>query len=98
MKSPKLGWVIRPNSVAAAAIWLVVQLLSSSSSSQQQLALPKVAEVASVTGAGEHTLRSIYKDMLDVAEHLLPPEFQPAVEGGIEALRAKNCRRKRPLQ
>ena len=84
----------RPNSVAAAAIWLVVQLLSSSSA-QQQMLLPKVSEVASVTGAGEHTLRSIYKDMLDVAEHLLPNEFQPTVEGGIEALRARNNSRKR---
>ncbi|KAL8269286.1 hypothetical protein Esti_006791 [Eimeria stiedai] len=89
-----LRFARRPNSVAAAAIWLVVQLLSSGSS-QQSLMLPKASEIASVTGAGEHTLRSIYKDMLDVAEHLLPSEFQPTVEGGVEALRSRNCRKRK---
>ncbi|OEH80485.1 transcription initiation factor iib [Cyclospora cayetanensis] len=85
----------RPNSVAAAAIWLVVQLLSSSSNPQQPLLLPKASEIASVTGAGEHTLRTICKDMLDVAEHLLPSEFQPTIEGGIEALRARTGRKRK---
>ena len=84
----------RPNSVAAAAIWLVVQLLSNGNS-QQPLLLPKASEIASVTGAGEHTLRSIYKEMLDVAEHLLPSEFQPTVEGGLEALRARTGRKRK---
>ncbi|EPR59690.1 transcription initiation factor IIB [Toxoplasma gondii TgCatPRC2] len=81
----------RPNSVAAAAIWLVVKLLNSSTNPN----LPKASEIASVTGAGEHTLRSIYKDMLDVAEHLLPREFQPTVEGGLDGLRARYSSRKR---
>ncbi|CBZ51496.1 At4g37010, related [Neospora caninum Liverpool] len=81
----------RPNSVAAAAIWLVVKLLNASTNPN----LPKASEIANVTGAGEHTLRSIYKDMLDVAEHLLPREFQPTVEGGLEGLRAKYSSRKR---
>lgn len=78
----------------------MVQLLSNGPSTQQTnsaVSLPKAAEVASVTGTGEHTLRAIYKDMLDVAEHLLPKEFQPAVEGGLEALRAKAGPRKRRL-
>lgn len=83
----------RPNSIAGAAIWLVVQLLNAATNPH----LPKAAEIASVTGAGEHTLRSIYKDMLDVAEHLLPAEFQPTVEGGLEGLRARSVSRKRKL-
>ncbi|KAL8441303.1 hypothetical protein Emag_007287 [Eimeria magna] len=69
--------------------------LLSSGNNQQTLLLPKASEIASVTGAGEHTLRSIYKDMLDVAEHLLPTEFQPTVEGGVEALRSRTSRKRK---
>ena len=69
----------------------------SSGNPQQPVLLPKASEIASVTGAGEHILRSIYKDMLDVAEHLLPSEFQPTIEGGLEALRARTGRKRKAV-
>ncbi|KAF8820511.1 transcription initiation factor IIB [Cardiosporidium cionae] len=74
----------RPNTLAAGAIFFVVQLCS-----VRESGFPKASKVAEVTGAGEHTMKSVCKELLDYAEVLLPSDFRPMNEGGLEALRVK---------
>ncbi|KAF8820700.1 transcription initiation factor IIB [Cardiosporidium cionae] len=74
----------RPNTLAAGAIFFVVQLCS-----VRESEFPKASKIAEVTGAGEHTMKNVCKELLDYAEVLLPSDFRPMNEGGLEVLRMK---------
>eukprot|EP00920_Eleutheroschizon_duboscqi_P004135 GHVT01009572.1.p1 GENE.GHVT01009572.1~~GHVT01009572.1.p1 ORF type:complete len:424 (+),score=70.54 GHVT01009572.1:632-1903(+) len=86
----------RPNSLAAAAILLVVQL---SSRSEMADKLPRASDISAVTGASANTIYSVFRDLLSVAEHLLPEEVQASSTTMLQELRKNvNSRGKRKFQ
>ncbi|KAK2195411.1 bifunctional Transcription factor TFIIB/Transcription factor TFIIB [Babesia duncani] len=69
----------RTTSLAAGIIFLVVQLTSSPN---PQNPPPSITSIAEVCGISENTVRSTFKELLNIANKILPPKFE-AINQGI---------------
>ncbi|OII77175.1 transcription initiation factor IIB [Cryptosporidium andersoni] len=70
----------RPNSLAAGAIYFVSNLCNI------QIDMKSVAVAAK---SGETTVRGVYRELLLIGNKLLPKDFVPRLDGGIETLKRR---------